>query len=300
MILGTVQLGISYGINNKNGKPELEEAFNILDYAYDHGITTLDTGPMYGDAENIIGRYFTKYSRRFLVNTKAPDIIPKGVDVDEFILTSIKKSLSRLQSKYVDCYFLHQFGHCRIDGVLEAMQDAKKKGIIHNVGISLYYPRELLYIVSEIADFVDVVQIPLNIFSMHEWEDSIRIAKDAGIRIYARSIYLQGLVFMDPADKFPRNIGASEYIRYACAMAGSVDSSIAHFCYDVLISNSHPDDVIVGCESLEQLKSNIALENEKNIIGEEVIQQLNEYMMTIPKDVLDPTTWNNYKKGIGE
>ena len=64
-------------------------------------------------------------------------------------------------------------------------------------------------------------------------------------------------------------------------MAGSVDSSIAHFCYDVLISNSHPDDVIVGCESLEQLKSNIALENEKNIIGEEVIQQLNEYMMAL-------------------
>lgn len=300
MILGTVQLGINYGINNKNGKPAIEEVFGMLDYAYDHGVTTLDTGPMYGDAETIIGRYFAEYNRRFLVNTKAPDVIPKGVDAYEFILNSIKESLSRLQSEYADCYFLHQFSHCKVDGVIEAMQDAKREGVIHNVGVSLYYPKELMYIISEIADFVDVVQIPLNVFSMHEWESSMRMAKDVGIRMYARSIYLQGLAFMDPADVFPRNIGASEYIRYACAVAKSVGRSLAHFCHDVVISNSCPDDVIVGCETLEQLKSNIAVETEKNIVDEEVIQRLNEYMMTIPKDVLDPTTWNNYKKGNGE
>lgn len=296
MILGTVQLGINYGINNKIGKPAIEEAFNMLDYAYDHGVTTLDTGPMYGDAEDIIGKYFARNNRRFLVNTKAPDVIPRELEAYGFILNSIKGSLSRLQSECADCYFLHQFVHCRVDGVMEAMRYAKKEGLIHNVGISLYHPNELTYIISEIADLVDVVQIPLNVFSMHEWEDNMKKAKYAGIRIYARSIYLQGLVFMDPEDVFPRNIGVSEYIKYVCTEAESMDRPLAHFCHDVVISNSYLDDIIVGCESLEQLKSNIALENEKNVIGGEVIRRLNEYMVGVPKDVLDPTTWNNYKK----
>ena len=31
LILGTVQLGLNYGINNISGKPALEESFKILD-----------------------------------------------------------------------------------------------------------------------------------------------------------------------------------------------------------------------------------------------------------------------------
>ena len=48
--LGTVQLGMSYGISNSTGKPDREEAFSILDTAAEEGITVLDTAAAYGDS----------------------------------------------------------------------------------------------------------------------------------------------------------------------------------------------------------------------------------------------------------
>ena len=41
--LGTVQLGVSYGINNQSGKPDRTQAFGILDTALTNGISALDT-----------------------------------------------------------------------------------------------------------------------------------------------------------------------------------------------------------------------------------------------------------------
>ena len=35
LILGTVQLGVNYGINNSEGKPSLEKSFDILNMAYE-------------------------------------------------------------------------------------------------------------------------------------------------------------------------------------------------------------------------------------------------------------------------
>ena len=42
IILGTVQFGLEYGINNINGKPDKETVFEILSSAYDNGIKYFD------------------------------------------------------------------------------------------------------------------------------------------------------------------------------------------------------------------------------------------------------------------
>ena len=55
--LGTVQLGVSYGINNQSGKPDRTQAFGILDTALTNGISALDTAAAYGDSEQVIGQW---------------------------------------------------------------------------------------------------------------------------------------------------------------------------------------------------------------------------------------------------
>ena len=55
--LGTVQLGLSYGINNADGKPSQETANAILNAALEGGINTLDTAGAYGDSEVVIGNW---------------------------------------------------------------------------------------------------------------------------------------------------------------------------------------------------------------------------------------------------
>ena len=43
IILGTVQFGLDYGINNALGKTPISEVHRILNYVYSKGIKTLDT-----------------------------------------------------------------------------------------------------------------------------------------------------------------------------------------------------------------------------------------------------------------
>ena len=57
LILGTAQFGMDYGINNLRGKIPKSEVFEVLDYALDAGIDTLDTAYNYGQSERIIGEY---------------------------------------------------------------------------------------------------------------------------------------------------------------------------------------------------------------------------------------------------
>lgn len=42
------------------GKPKEEMAFKLLDYAYNNGVTCLDTASVYGNSEEIIGNYIKK------------------------------------------------------------------------------------------------------------------------------------------------------------------------------------------------------------------------------------------------
>jgi aryl-alcohol dehydrogenase-like predicted oxidoreductase len=57
LILGTAQFGLNYGINNSAGKVNLNEVYNIFEYALENGIQTLDTASVYGNAHEIIGGF---------------------------------------------------------------------------------------------------------------------------------------------------------------------------------------------------------------------------------------------------
>ena len=70
LILGTVQLGLSYGINNMEGKPTNKQGLEILKCAAKNKILFLDTGEAYGDAPEIIGEFHSKNSQKFSVITK--------------------------------------------------------------------------------------------------------------------------------------------------------------------------------------------------------------------------------------
>ena len=72
LVLGTVQFGLDYGINNRIGQPDLTEVFKILDLARGAGIQLLDTARAYGEAEERLGTYFDQSSepRHFQLITK--------------------------------------------------------------------------------------------------------------------------------------------------------------------------------------------------------------------------------------
>src|SRR5215469_16533335 len=55
LVLGTVQLGMPYGIANRVGKPSREEAVRLVTRAAAAGISQIDTARAYGDSEECVG-----------------------------------------------------------------------------------------------------------------------------------------------------------------------------------------------------------------------------------------------------
>ncbi len=296
MILGTVQFGTNYGINNISGQPSKQSVFCMFDKAYENGVRMLDTGPMYGNAESIIGDYHTDRGCIFSVSTKFSDTYSNETaisysDVNKIIVDS----LSKLKTESIEIYYFRQYNQCKNEGLVNGLLKCRERGLIKKIGVSVYYPYELDYICNNLYEIVDVVQIPFNIFSMMVWNDSLKKAKRVGITIFARSIYLQGLAFMNPNDKFAVKSGSAKYINYVQKIARNRGSSIEQLCYDAVADNPIIIDYIVGCETEEQLEKNLQLEKKHLKLTEKELKSIEHFMSDIPLDVLDPTKWQKYK-----
>ena len=73
LCLGTVQLGVNYGINNQiKRQPTRAEGYQILRFACKKGIEYLDTASAYGSAEELIGESKVLDSGVMHVITKNP------------------------------------------------------------------------------------------------------------------------------------------------------------------------------------------------------------------------------------
>ncbi len=70
LILGTVQFGLKYGINNATGKPGTKEVFEMLRMAKNNTIKMLDTAETYGNAIEVIGNYQQENSDQFQIISK--------------------------------------------------------------------------------------------------------------------------------------------------------------------------------------------------------------------------------------
>ena len=58
LTLGTVALGMDYGISNSKGQPTEREARDVIGCALNNGINSIDTARTYGKAEELIGDFF--------------------------------------------------------------------------------------------------------------------------------------------------------------------------------------------------------------------------------------------------
>ena len=115
IILGTVQLGLNYGITNFNGKPSLSESLDIIQYALDNNINTFDTARAYGNSEYILGLANKKYNNLNIITKLAPlNDISKSISNDALygmIDDSIKTSMNKLNITKLDTLLLHRFEH---------------------------------------------------------------------------------------------------------------------------------------------------------------------------------------------
>ena len=112
MSLGTVQLGMNYGIANNAGKPDEAKSHAILRAALEGGVTSIDTARVYGNSEEVIGNFFKTYDGELpFITTKLPKLEgDSDAELEKYVITSIESSLERLSEKRVNAVMLHVAG----------------------------------------------------------------------------------------------------------------------------------------------------------------------------------------------
>lgn len=194
--LGTVQLGLPYGVTNRRGQPSPAEAMALLDAAAASGVELLDTAPAYGSAERLIGEALAA-GRRFRVITKTL----AGAPGPEALRAGFLHSLAELGIARADGLLLHHAGDALAPGgraLLDEMRALKDEGRTARIGVSVYDAGELDALLALFAP--DIVQLPLSALDQRLLHSG-HLAKLAaqGVEIHARSVFLQGTLIAPSA-----------------------------------------------------------------------------------------------------
>lgn len=294
--LGTVQLGLSYGINNADGKPSQDTANAILNCAMANGINTLDTAGAYGDSEVVIGNWLktVPVEKRPFIVTKAANLKHGSLEVvREDLKSRVASSKERLGVEQLDMLMLHHFDDylCDKDNVRQVMEELKASGDVKFTGASAYSHHDYGEIA---ASGFDATQIPINLFDWGQIENGgLKKLEESGMMVFVRSVYLQGLVFQDPDKMDPRMEFARETLvkfRGLCAKYGLTPAALA---LSYALSLPGVTSLVLGSEKPEQVEQNAALLEQAVDLSAEQMAEIRANFIDTPVRVLNPSMWFN-------
>ena len=298
--LGTAQLGMDYGINNPQGKPSRSQSLEILNTARDLGVNCLDTSVGYGDSEQLIGEWLKGIpeAERPLIVTKVDrlDCSSKSA-LQASLHKSIGISKSRLGLERIPLLMIHNFEQYaqNPEEVGRAFEELRNQGEIERWGISAYSRHDYRLLAESSAD---AVQVPQNVF---DWKQIINGGWDAlarsGKTIFVRSVFLQGLVFMEPERLQPQMAFAAPVLECFRSMCRKFAMEPAVLAISFVLSLPGVSSLVLGCERKEQVENNAELINKAQHLTEKQMEELREAFEQINPRVTDPGTWFNSGKG---
>jgi len=251
LCLGTAQFGLDYGINNADGKISSEKIPEILSFAHDNSITMLDTASAYGESESVLGESIPKTKKTFNIITK----FPENTDISP--LQNIDTSLNLLRVEKAYGYLFHNYSIFKEHPeYIEDFVKIKQNGKCEKIGFSLYYPSEAEYILQNNIP-CDIVQIPYNIFDQRFFYLFEELQKRR-IGIYIRSVFLQGLFFIKPDSLDTHFASIREPLKELKQLAKDHSINIAALCLSFIKASLNEGYIVLGIDSLSNLKENIA------------------------------------------
>lgn len=300
LTLGTVALGMNYGISNDSGQPSAQESQDILSAASDLGINTFDTANDYGCAEALMGKYFRQQKEerdpvivtKFKLNTK--DIFNRK-EVREEALKSIQASLRSLQIKQAPIVLYHKDERVPAEILMDVLPplfaELKKEGLVNITGISLYYPHEIETLIKE--DLFQAFQIPMNVFDWRLIRTGMLPALNRSDKIvFIRSVFLQGLFFMNAASLKGKLTSSEKYLYGLKHIAQREGMSVAQLAFSFVRDTKGITSLIFGAVNTSQIKENIHLLNGPSL-SEKARNDIETLVFDIPEDIIVPGRWFN-------
>ncbi len=295
--LGTVQLGMTYGLGDFTAKPSEEYAHSMLSRAMELGVTALDTANNYGDSERVIGSWINKGdlpAKPYIITKIAPFDHTSEKTLRDDMIRQTDACLKTLGVDKIDMMMIHNFNDYikSKDAVREVMKELQREGKIDKTAISVYSSDDYLEVA---ASGFDAVQIPLNIFDWEKIEDgSIDALREAGMIVFARSVFLQGLVFMT-RETLPEQMSfCLPYLERMWALSEKFNLSPDALAASFVLSLPAIDSLVLGCQRLEQLEANCDLIDRTRILTESEMAEIRDAFLDTDKRVINPRLWFNH------
>ncbi len=148
--------------------------------ALDQGIDHFDTATGYGDgaSEKLVGRILHGRRERVFLATKA------GIQDEnpQTMLNSVRRSLSRLNTDYIDLYYIHwPRSDMDIRPAMEGLELARAQGLARAVGVSNFSAADMAH-VSQVGR-IDANQIPHSLLWRSPENDTIPYCREHGIGV---------------------------------------------------------------------------------------------------------------------
>ena len=295
--LGTVQLGMNYGINNADGKPSEELASQVLSTAIAGGITSFDTSSDYGTSEKVVGDFFKDKEDKPIIVTKFgvkgwEDNLSE-LDVEKIVRKEVYNSLERLHYNKLPLLLSHSEKDVEVHGkkLINVLKRLQNENLVDKMGASINHFEYVDMVLKN--DIFEAVQVPLNMMDVENATgDSIKKLAEKDIMVFVRSVFLQGLFFRDP-DTLPNGVlqNAKEPLKKVRKIAEEENMSIAGLAISYIRDLKGVSSLVMGAEKPEQVKENIDLINVKSI-SETAREKITLAFKDVDRKVLQPWLWN--------
>ncbi|CEH31557.1 oxidoreductase [Aneurinibacillus migulanus] len=272
--LGTNAVGghnIYPNLNEETGK-------DVVRTALDNGINFLDTAFIYGPerSEELIGEVLKERGRRedVVIATKgAHKFVDGKIVLDNspaFLRESVESSLKRLQTDYIDLFYIHFPDESTPkDEAVGALKELKDAGKIKAIGVSNFSIEQLKEANKD--GYVDVLQSEYNLFRRDAEKDLLPYTTENNISFIPYFPLAAGLLggkynkdtkFEDGRAKNPlfqgeafvRNLEKVEQVR---EIANAKNAEVAHVVLAWYLTRDSIDVLIPGAKQPEQVRKNL-------------------------------------------
>ena len=292
LTLGTVQLGIPYGINNTQGMPDYEKSAKILTTATENGVISFDTAKGYGKSEEVLGKYFSASDAEKTIITKVEFDNESIYEVKESLFKKVRDSINVLRIDKIPCLLLHSESYIETYGktLTDALCELKNEGLVTDVGISFSSKDKLLEYTN--PDVFTAVQIPMNMLDSTEISNgSIKTLSDSGVSVYVRSVYLQGLFFKDTKTLPPKLQCAKDSLDKLHNLALDNNISMQQMALSFIKDTKEITSLVMGCDTKEQLLESISLFDAPSL-SDDLKGKILDIALSTPEIVIRPWEWN--------
>ena len=191
-----IGLGTSRVFDIERSKNELNVREKILDIFYENGGRLIDTSPMYGMSEEIIGITAKKYieKNRFFLATKV------WTEGRENGMRQIEESFQKMRADKISLIQVHNLLDWKTQ--IKTLRSLKDEGRIDYIGITHYKSNafdEMIKIMK--AEKVDFAQFNYSMGEREAEQKILPFCKDNGIATLINRPFMRGRLFREAPEK---------------------------------------------------------------------------------------------------